>query len=197
MSDVTTLPHLLRPQNTSQKVYTGGVLEVIRERNIFTMDKSNQLPFLYLAGPTVLHGFAVDYVSQLAQRLIHKSVRLPHRTGEHRDALSVAMGRLWTAYLGSLLADTVLYPLETVIIRLYCQGMPVLVDNVQTGLDIAFITTYYRGFVDCLSGIWDSEGPWGFYKGFSSLLLRYAVHGAILLLLWRIVKSVNSSRTSR
>lgn len=190
-------PQVLFPQNTSQKVYSGGLLEVTRERNVFTMDKNNQLPFLYLAGPTILHGFAVDCVSQLAMRLIHKSARLTHRTGESSDALGAAMGRLWTAYLGSFLADTVLYPLETVIIRLYCQGMPVLVDNVQTGLDIAFITTYYRGFVDCLGGIWDSEGPWGFYKGFSSLLLRYAVHGAILLLLWRVTKSVNTSRTSR
>ena len=178
-------------------MYTGGLLEVVRERNIFTVDKSNCLPFLYLAAPTILHGFAVDYVSQLAVRLIHKSLLVPHRTGESYDALSVAMRQLWTAYLGSFLADTVLYPLETVVIRLYCQGMPVLVDNVQTGLDIAFITTYYRGFADCVGGIWDSEGPWGFYKGFSSLLLRYAVHGAILLLLWRIVKSINSSRTSR
>lgn len=105
------------------------------------------------------------------------------------------MRGLWTAYLGSLLADVILYPLQTVLVRLYCQGMPVLVDNVQTGLDIAFITTYYRGFLDCVGGIWDTEGVGGFYKGISALLLRYIVHGLVLLLLWRILDHF-SARTS-
>ena len=70
--------------------------------------------------------------------------------------------------------------------------MPVLVDNVQTGTDVVFISTYYSGFMDSVFGIWDTEGPWGFYKGFSSLLLRYLVHGTVLLVLWRTIVAVKT-----
>ncbi len=183
-----THTHTHTLQNTTQKVYTRGILEVITDRPILYVDSNHRLPFLHLAAPTIFHGFTIDLISLLSQKLLEKV--LPNRTAN--DALSVAMRGLWTAYLGSLLADITLYPLHTVVVRLYCQGMPVLVDNVQTGVDIAFITTYYRGFLDCVGGIWDTEGVWGFYKGFSALLIRYAVHGLVLLLLWRIVDHVNS-----
>ena len=74
--------------------------------------------------------------------------------------------------------------------------MPGLVDNVQTGSDVMFISTYYSGVVHCVREIWGTEGVWGFYKGFSSLLLRYAVHGALLVVLWRVVMFV-VNRSSR
>ena len=182
--------HFLYIQNTTRKVYSGGLLEVITDRPLLYVDKNSRLPYLHLVGPTILHGFTVELVSRVTRRLVHKC--LPHRTD--RDVLSVTVRSLWTAYLGSFLADVILFPLETVVVRLYCQGMPVLVDNIQTGLDIAFIRTYYRGLVDCIGGIWESEGVWGFYKGFSALLLRYALHGALLLVLWRIAHSLKSRR---
>lgn len=109
------------------------------------------------------------------------------------DALSVAMNSLWTSYLGSFVSDIVLYPLETILVRLYCQGMPVLVDNIKTGREVMFISTYYSGALDCVGEIWGTEGIWGFYKGFSSLLLRYAVHGMVLLVLWRLTLMIKAT----
>lgn len=85
------------------------------------------------------------------------------------------------------LTEVTLYPLQTVLVRLYCQGMPALVDNVQTGSDTVFISSYYGGFVDCVTGILDTEGPLGFFKGFSSLLVRYSLYGLVLLFIWRTV----------
>ena len=70
--------------------------------------------------------------------------------------------------------------------------MPVLVDNVQTGLDISFVTTFYRGFWDCVNVIWESEGPFGFFRGYSALLLRYLLHGSLLFLLWRIERTIST-----
>jgi len=102
------------------------------------------------------------------------------------------MRGLWVAYFGSFLSETVLYPLETVMARLVCQGMPVLVDNIQNGTDISFVTTFYRGFVDCVLVIWESEGVFGFFRGYSSLLLRYLIHGSLLLLLWRLERTANA-----
>ena len=184
-------------QNTHQKVYTNGPLEIIRDRPLLLVGKNQCLPFLYLIGPTILHRLALEWLSYVTSTFVRRS--LPHRT--NHDALSVAMRALWTSYLSSLMADTVLYPLETVMVRLYCQGMPVLVDNVDNGADVIFITTFYRGFFDAITGIWDSEGLWGFYRGFSALLLRYAVYGTVLFLLWRIthahIHSVNGKTNNR
>ena len=95
-------------------------------------------------------------------------------------------------YLSLLLTDVLLYPLETVLVRLYCQGMPALVDNIQNGLEGSFVSSYYRGVIDCVTGIWDSEGPLGFFKGFSSLLIRYSIHGMVLLLLWRTAQTLET-----
>lgn len=142
--------------------------------------------------PTILHGLATEAIAQVSISLLQKL--LPNRTRpqEQRDVLSHTMRALWVAYFSSLLSDILLYPLKTVLVRLYCQGMPVLVDNVQTGTDVVFISTYYSGFVDSVYGIWDTEGPWGFYKGFSSLFLRYLVHGTLLLVLWRTVVAIRT-----
>ena len=150
------------------------------------------MPYLYLIVPTILHGCATEVIAHLSMSLLQKL--LPNRTQsqEQRDVLSHTMRALWVAYFSSLLGDVVLYPLKTVLVRLYCQGMPVLVDNVQTGTDVVFISTYYSGFIDSVYGIWDTEGPWGFYKGFSSLLLRYLVHGTLLLVLWRTVAAIRT-----
>ena len=102
------------------------------------------------------------------------------------------MRGLWVAYFSSFLSETVLYPLETILARMTCQGMPVLVDNIQTGLDVTFVTTFYRGFTDCIMVIWESEGVFGFFRGYSALLLRYLLHGGILFVLWRLERTANS-----
>ena len=175
-------------QNIPHKVYSGGILESIRDRPLVSVDNHHRLPYLYLAGPTILRGFATEIAFFYCKRLVLKFFRRPL---DPSDTLAVVMRGLWVAYLGSFLSETVLYPLETVMTRMTCQGMPVLVDNIQTGLDISFVTTFYRGFTDCVSIIWESEGVFGFFRGYSALLLRYLLHGGLLFLLWRIERTVN------
>ena len=105
----------------------------------------------------------------------------------HSSQLHHILHKLFVGYLSSLLADILLYPLLTVTIRLHCQGLPVLVNNVETGIGVQYITTYYSGPVDCVMGILEAEGVTGFYKGLSALLLQYAIQGLLILLLWRVV----------
>lgn len=150
------------------------------------------MPYLCLIVPTILHGLATEVIGQLSMSLLQKLLPNRTRAQEQRDVLSHMMRALWVAYFSSLLSDVLLYPLKTVLVRLYCQGMPVLVDNVQTGTDVVFISTYYSGFIDSVYGIWDTEGLWGFYKGFSSQFLRYLVHGTLLLVLWRTVVAIRT-----
>ena len=109
------------------------------------------MPYLYLITPTILHGLAVEVIAHLSMTLLQKLLPNRTQTQQQQDVLSYTMRALWTAYFSSFLGDVLLYPLKTVLVRLYCQGMPVLVDNVQTGTDVVFISTYYSGFMDSSS----------------------------------------------
>ena len=85
-------------------------------------------------------------------------------------------------FIGNLLADGMLYPLETVLHRLYIQGTRTIIDNTDTGADVIPISTNYEGVLDCFRSIVVEEGMSGFYKGFGALVLQYAIQAAILRL---------------
>ncbi len=185
------------PPTHSQNTVGGGLhtqSQFTLQRPLHTMDQYRRIPYLYLLPPSLLHEVTTDTLTHLTGSLVAR-----HQTPAN-DAVTVALNSLWSSYLSSFVSESVLYPLETVLVRLYCQGMPGLVDNVQSGSDVMFISTYYSGVLNCVREIWGAEGLWGFYKGFSSLLLRYAVHGALLVLLWRTVvfagnRSKNTNRS--
>ena len=84
------------------------------------------------------------------------------------------------SFIGSLLADVMLFPLETVVHRLCIQGTRTIIDNTDTGLDVIPSITSYEGTIDCARSIFREEGVGGFYKGFGALVLQYAMHQAIL-----------------
>ena len=177
-----------------------GMMEVALDRPFYTIDEYRRLPFITLATPTVLHGLLSNIVSYLIKRVIKRlfPTHYINRTSSRRQYfLTSSVRALWLDYFSLLLTDILLYPLETVLVRLYCQGMPALVDNIQSGIDVEYISLYYGGVVDCMNGIWDSEGALGFFKGFSSLLVRYAIHGAVLLVVWRTVHVLENRLNNR
>lgn len=83
-------------------------------------------------------------------------------------------------FAGNFLADTITYPIETVLHRLYLQGTRTIIDNTDTGLDVIPINTRYEGFADCIKQIVMEEGISGLYKGFGALILQYGLHALIL-----------------
>lgn len=177
-------------QNTTHRVYN-SILEVAFQRPFLMAGSSQQLPFLLLLGPTVLHSVAFDAICHLVRQGL--SHFIPGMVAVPRSSsLRTALVALSTSFCTSFVASTVLYPLQTVLVRLYCQGMPMLVDNVQSGMDVTYVKEISRGFLDCIRMIWEGEGPLGFYKGYSSLLLQYMVQGLLLLLLWRLVHYLES-----
>lgn len=93
---------------------------------------------------------------------------------------------LIATFTGNLLADTVLFPLETVLHRLNLQGTRTIIDNTDTGLGVVPIITRYEGTADCFWTIMTEEGIGGLYKGFGALLLQYTLH-AILLKLTKVM----------
>ncbi|KAH6937959.1 hypothetical protein HPB50_005471 [Hyalomma asiaticum] len=84
--------------------------------------------------------------------------------------------------IGALVADVLLFPLETVLHRLYLQGTRTIVDNLDTGCSVTAIISQYQGPVDCFRCIVAEEGAAGLYKGFGALQLQYVLQGALLKL---------------
>ena len=101
--------------------------------------------------------------------------------------------QLLASFTGRLLADTILYPLETVMHRLLLQGTRTIIDNTDSGLDVVPVITRYHGTIDCCRGILVNEGFSGFYRGLGALLLQYALHGAILKVTELILLRVGQS----
>lgn len=89
---------------------------------------------------------------------------------------------LIATFTGNLLADIMLYPLETVLHRLCLQGTRTIIDNTDTGLGVMPIITRYEGMYDCFCSILREEGILGFYKGFGALILQYGLHMAVIKL---------------
>ena len=176
------------PQNTVLRTYASdydGFKEYLSERPLVYSDPSKRLSFLQLLLPTLILGVAHSTTSQLVDGGMQRLARERQPMTTTSSSLHHVLYRLTAVYTGSFLCDALLYPLETVLVRLHCQGVPVLVDNVETGLGVQYITSYHTGLIDCVRSVWDAEGLIGFFKGFSSLLLQYALQGLVLMVLWR------------
>lgn len=83
-------------------------------------------------------------------------------------------------FAGNLLADVLLFPVETVLHRLYLQGTRTIIDNLDTGVDVIPISTNYEGFFDCFRSIVMEEGISGLYRGFGALILQYTLQAGLL-----------------
>jgi len=83
-------------------------------------------------------------------------------------------------FWGQLFADVLLFPLQTVIMRLYLQGTRTIIDNVQLPNAVTPIISDYESTSDCFSTIIKEEGRLGLFKGMGALILQYSIHYSIL-----------------
>ena len=93
---------------------------------------------------------------------------------------NLSFQELLASAVSRLAAEAMLFPLETVLLRLHVQGTRLIVDNVETGLGILPHDSAYLGFWHCVQTIRQEEGMGGFYKGFSALLLQIAAEVLLL-----------------
>ena len=171
-------------QHTIQRTYAsdyGGFKEFVLERPLVYTDASNRLSYLQLLVPTLATNILNDLLLTGATSLLSKYI-FKNRSTSVAHQIS---NKLLTSVLSSFLVDLLLYPLLTVTIRLHCQGLPVLVENVETGSGVQYVTTFYSGPLDCITGIFEAERISGFYKGMSALLLQYTVQAVLLMVLLR------------
>lgn len=110
-----------------------------------------------------------------------RSVEPPPPTpGQGQGHMESFYPELLATFTGKLLADMLLYPLETVLHRLQAQGTRTIIDNLDTGVGVVPIITRYDGCIDCCQSIIHDEGILALYKGFGALILQYTMHAALL-----------------
>lgn len=149
------------------------------------------LPVYTLVLPTAVMGVSQYIIIQAARATMLSTFR--QREQEMRDKSTSVDGKeqeesLYNKYFpemmanfaGNLLADILLFPLETVLHRLYAQGTRTIIDNLDTGVDVIPISTNYEGFFDCFRSILMEEGVSGLYRGFGALILQYALQAGLL-----------------
>ncbi|XP_061172815.1 mitochondrial outer membrane protein SLC25A46-like [Saccostrea echinata] len=149
------------------------------------------LPVYTLILPTAMMGVSQYVIVQVARATMLSSFK--QREQEMRDKSTSVDGKeqeesLYNKYFpemmanfaGNLLADVLLFPLETVLHRLYAQGTRTIIDNLDTGVDVIPISTNYQGFFDCFRSILVEEGISGLYRGFGALILQYALQACLL-----------------
>ncbi|VDM18163.1 unnamed protein product [Hydatigera taeniaeformis] len=99
-----------------------------------------------------------------------------------RAAYSLFTNDLTAHFVASLTSEAILYPLETIAVRLCVQGTRTLVDNLDTGDSVIPIITSFDGAFDVLRYSSSSaSGFIGLYRGFGALLLQYATQFAFLV----------------
>jgi solute carrier family 25 protein 46 len=161
--------------------------------NFASNQPTRLLPIWKLILPTVVYGLSHYIISSLARYRVAVKMKSDIlrakgiREGDEGDLVEQSIyetyyPELVATFTGNLLADTLLYPLETILHRLYLQGTRTIIDNTDAGMEVVPIMTRYDGAIDCYSTILSEEGFSGLYKGFGGLVLQYALHVAVLKL---------------
>ncbi|KAK4308638.1 hypothetical protein Pmani_019674 [Petrolisthes manimaculis] len=180
-----------------------GVFDVFKEGLTrllsFTQPQTGRmLPVWLLIVPTVTHGIMQYIIGTATSTITSQVLRRYYRQDQQKQgavskdggALLDATVRLQSAFCGHLVADVILYPLETVLHRLHMQGTRTIIDSLDVGYEVKPILTRYEGLFDCLNTTVHEEGVLGLFKGFGSLCVQYALYGAVLKFAQVIIREV-------
>ena len=199
---------LTLPFNTASIAETVQTEQIEKKRHFFTFVKEEifrligwqnstkgygrLLPLWALIPPTLLHGLVHYIITSCLQHLI----LIQHKKANQEDSRQHSMveayfPELMASLTGTVLTETLLYPLETVMYRLHLQGTRTMIDDTDNGYAVVSLCTNYDGFLDCFSRIKTEEGLTGFYKGFGALLLQYLVQFLVLRFTKGIYKAIS------
>lgn len=162
------------------------------------------MPLYLLLVPTVGLGLLRYVVSSAATTLTTAATLHRRRTRLEQERVRGAVPRLTpldaayrdgcdrmtAGFVGAGVADTLLYPLDTVVCRLQLQGTRTIIDSLDSGYQMKPILTRYTGFWSCVASILDTEGYWGFFKGFGAVTLQYLAYYAVTRLAQFAVREV-------
>jgi len=177
---------------------TPGVLDSLQEGfaragHWRTSRSTRLLPIWLLVGPTVLYGlFHYTIYSSVRSSCVwiyQRGVR--RRPNEHESIEESAHSEAMSSLIASLMADAILFPLETILHRLCLQGTRTIIDNVEQTAIVTPVISDYDGIGDCYRSIVAEEGSSGLLKGFGALVLQYAFHYALIKLTRLVVQQIS------
>jgi len=161
------------------------------------------LPVWVLMPAQVLHSVSHYVISSMVRTVWLQVLKATHREYQRlrgavsRDPQLANLPGLSqyqsqaAALAGNFVADTLLFPLETVLHRLHLQGTRSIIDNLDSaGMEVTPILSRYEGLADCFTTILQEEGFSGLFKGFGAVILQYAVHFLIIKFSSKMVAAV-------
>ncbi|XP_040012892.1 solute carrier family 25 member 46 [Xiphias gladius] len=173
---------------------SSGLLDCVREGlarllGVGAPHSRRLLPLSSLLLPAALHAILRYAIAASVQRValwLHQRGR--KQRADPSNPLDAYFPELAAAWVGSLVADVTVFPLETALHRLGLQGTRTIIDATDGvvaagngGSPLVLpVNTQYDSFSDCLHAIRRKEGGAGFYRGFGALVAQYALHGALL-----------------
>ena len=163
------------------------------QRPLFSSSPGDRMSVASVLTSLVLLDIGRELLQPILQRLINyvQSRWFTHsRTQEGATRITT---KLWIWYWTSLLTDLLLYPLETTISQLITQGLPVLVNDVEDGSSVIYLSSSCDGVIE---HSWSTHGLNGLYRGLSSLTLQYGAYALLLYAASKISHNVHR-RTSR
>ncbi|CAI5439032.1 unnamed protein product [Caenorhabditis angaria] len=144
-------------------------------------DPSKKFSVIHLAIPTT--GFQVlHYMIQTA--LYHTFFKMAknyvsRKPPQEKTTFHDFAPQLFAQMSSTILTDLILYPIETILHRMYIQGTRTLIDNMDTGFSAVSQTVKYNGFVDCAKQIMENEGFWALYAGVGAVFLEYLLNSGL------------------
>ncbi|XP_046421819.1 solute carrier family 25 member 46-like [Neodiprion fabricii] len=169
-----------------------GILDVFRDGAIRLLEVGNKgrlIPIYALLPPTIAYGVTKYLFTLIVRGVTSRIMHVRHKHSQQlrgaysRDLVSESVVQdieLHSILVSMCAADIIFYPLETVIHRLHLQGTRTIIDNLDTGRSVTPLLTGYSGAIDCYRTIISTEGPFGLYKGFGSLILQFAAHVLVI-----------------
>ncbi|CAG7835682.1 unnamed protein product, partial [Allacma fusca] len=163
---------------------TAGFFDVFREgfwRLLAWPSTGRMVPLHILVIPTVAHGI-LSYIIYASIKSV--SLSTIKRVRESKERKQGALSKdsnvsyymeMTASLIGHMVADVLLFPLETILHRLHLQGTRTIIDSLDTGLEVTPIITSYNGVLDCVRTTVEEEGFSGLYKGFGALILQYGL----------------------
>lgn len=149
------------------------------------------IPIYLLIPPTVcyftLNFTFVTLINQTTNFAI-RSLRSKHDVQKNRR--NKAYNELMCLITANLIASSLLYPIETILTRLYVQGTRTLVDNLSSSdIIIKPVLSNYQGFFDCKKAILQNETNLGFYKGIGCLFLQFSIQFLVIKITKSVIKN--------
>ena len=143
------------------------------------------LPLYLLIAPTLLHSMLHYVIKSVIENAIIKQGSARKDTKGPKEDIVIEAGKMYyiqllAGFISGLIADLLLFPLETIVIRLHVQGTRTIIDDTDNGMGVVPLCTNYTGMKDCVQTICREEGASALFKGIGALFVQFIIQACVL-----------------